>query len=224
MCNSFGLAIASILVAQAVMAATVSVSIVSPGDAGPSIGRVPSAAAIAAGVPANARIHEFIVTTNADILQIDQVVITLGSGVSLYNEANPAGGSNSEPPLPLFETLLPSLGADTWISTPGVTSIAGDDSDPLGTANNSWFDTSTDGAVSNFMFARLTATASLYSSFFDPSYFAGRVQVAGANGPESFPFSFVFISPEIVPEPASMGMMAAAMMGLAALRRRHRAA
>jgi hypothetical protein len=216
MCKSFGLAIASILVAQAAMAATVSVSIVSPrGDAGVSIGRAPSASAIAAGAPADARIHEFTVTTDADILQVDQVVITLGAGVSLYNVANPSGGSNAEPPTALFETLVPSLSADTWISTPGATSIAGNDQDPFGSTNNSWFDTTADGAVSNFMFARLTATASYFSSSF-----SGRVQVVGANGPENFPFTVAFIGPEIVPEPASIGMMAAAMMGLAVFRRR----
>jgi hypothetical protein len=181
-------------------AATVSISAVNP-----PLGRPTTPGQQGGGAP-NSRIHEFIVTSDADILQIDQVVITAGG---IYNVPAPEGGSNVEPPSALFETLVPKLGADTWISTPGATSIAGNDVDPFGTPNNSWFDTSSDGAVTSFMFARITTSG--------PGTFSGRVQVAGSAGPENFAFSFPI---NIIPEPASMGMMAAGALGLAAFRRR----
>jgi hypothetical protein len=180
-------------------AATVSIS-----ASNPIVGRPTTPAHQGGGAP-NSRIHEFILTSDADILQIDQVVITSGG---IYNTPTPQGGSNVEPPSALFEMLVPQLGADTWISTPGATSIAGNDADPFGTSNNSWFDTSNDGAASNFMFARITTSG--------PGTFSGRVQVAGSAGPENFAFSFSLN----IPEPASMGMMAAGALGLAAFRRR----
>jgi hypothetical protein len=211
--KSFALAIASILMAEAAMAATVTTSIVSPSAIpGNSAGRAPTAAAIGAGVPANTMLHEFLVTTDADILQIDQVVITLGAGASLYNVAQASGGSNVEPPSALFEGLVPQLQGDTWISTPGATSIAGNDVDPFGTPNNSWFDTTADGAVANSMFARFGVVGGT-----TPTTFSGRVQVAGTAGPENFAFSFTM---GVVPEPATFGMASMALLGLAAFRRR----
>jgi hypothetical protein len=211
--KSFALAIASILMAQAAMAATVTTSIVSPsGVPGNSVGRVPPADAIGAGVPANTMVHEFNVTTDADILQIDQIKITLGAGASLYNVTAGNGGSNTTPPTPLFEGLVPQLKGDTWITTPGATSIAGNDVDPFGTQDNSWFDTTADGAVTNFMFARFGLVGGT-----SPTTFTGRVQVAGATGPENFAFSFTMGA---IPEPATFGMASMGLLGLAAFRRR----
>jgi hypothetical protein len=183
---------------SAAQAATVSVS-----QLGPPNGRSPSAAEMLGGVPPDARIMEFVTTTSADILQIDQVKVTGG----VYNTPSGTGGSDSAPPSPLFVTLIPQLGADSWIDTPGATSIAGDSSNPFGTENNSWFDTTNDGAQSNFMFARLTVLSPNWS-------FTGRVQVAGAAGPESFGFGFP------VPEPGSFALAAVGLVGAVAARRR----
>jgi threonine dehydrogenase-like Zn-dependent dehydrogenase len=206
------LALALMLMASSAMAATVTTSVISPSSINPaqSFGRP----ATAVGVPAETRIHEFRTTTDADILQIDQVVVTVGGGGTLYQVAQAAGGSDTEPPSPLFETLVPTLTADSFISTPGATSIAGDTANPFGTQNNSWFDTTSDGAQTNFMFARFGLTGANASATF-----AGRVQVAGTAGPESFPFTFTLSNVDI-PEPATVALGGMGLVGLLAVRRR----
>jgi MYXO-CTERM domain-containing protein len=207
-------ALACVLVAQAANAASVTISSVSGFGPFPdphypySIGRP----ATAAGVPPNADIHEFLVTTDADILQIDQVALYLFPGTSLFQVPTASGGSDTERPSALFESLAPTLTADSWITTPGATSIAGNVNDPFGTPNNSWFDTTNDGPQSNFMFARVTLFGGLRWG-----YLSGRIQVAGAEGPESFPFTLTL---SVFPEPNSVIMGAMGLLGLVAVRRR----
>ena len=101
--------------------------------------------------------------------------------------------------------MFPSLGADSWITTPGAgTSTAGGD---LGDDNVSWFDTTNDGAVTDFTFARLTTIGPLLT-------FRGVISVAGASGPELFPFNFG------IPEPSSMVFVAVSVASLAVVGRR----
>ena len=100
-------------------------------------------------------VHDFRVTSSSDILRIGDVFIEPRTGLGLYNNAT---GTDTEPPLDAFVAVFPALGADSWISTPGTTALAG----AGGTTadNNSWFDTTNDSAQTNFLFARITTSAS----------------------------------------------------------------
>ena len=135
---------------QQALAATVTFQIVDPAPPNHpvvSFGR-PTTAAEVANDPdaANKTVHEFRVTTSSDILRIGDVVLSNRAG--LYNNAL---GADTEPPLEAFVAVFPALGADSWITTPGATALAG----AGGTTadNNSWFDTTNDGPQTNFLFA-----------------------------------------------------------------------
>lgn len=141
-------------------------------------------------------VHEFFVTSDADILSVNNVEI---SG-TLYQDPL---GTDTGAPIPPFTELIPSLGADSWITTPGNTSTAGGG---FSNPRSSWFDSSNDGAVTHFMFARLTSP-NLRS-------FSGRVSVAGATSVENFEFAA-----PIVPEPASMAMAGMGLIGMIAASR-----
>jgi hypothetical protein len=154
------IAVAALLPLSSVDAATVAFSAVSgPGPAKPNVtfGRLPTAAQISRGVPADARIHEFLVTTDADIQEIDQVQIMLVPPAILYQIPDALGGNDIEPPRPQLEALLPELGSDSWITTPGLTHT-GDNGGPF-PVNWQWFDVTNDGPVTDFMFARITVTS-----------------------------------------------------------------
>jgi hypothetical protein len=79
-----------------------------------SVGRPSSPVQVARGVPTDARIHEFLVTTDRDILGIDSVDLALGGGTELYQLPPTSGGQDSEPPWPSLELLFqksePTLG------------------------------------------------------------------------------------------------------------------
>jgi hypothetical protein len=155
------------------------------------------------------QITEYFVTTDADILRVGQVVIDVKS--SLYQHPS---GSDAEPPNPLFVTVFPALGADTWITTPGITLTAGGG---FANDNSAWFDTTNDGPVSNFKFASLT---SIYVGSF-----RGVIAVAGAEGPEVFSFHFPLGGSYFPPppsEPASMALAAVGLIGVSFIRRRRR--
>ncbi|MEQ8618926.1 MAG: PEP-CTERM sorting domain-containing protein [Lacipirellulaceae bacterium] len=156
------------------------------------------------GPPDGHLVHDFFLTTNADILRIGDVFIE-GSG--LYNNSI---GSNTAPPNPAFITVFPSLAADSWITTPGlVTATAGGD---LGEPNVSWFDVTDDGPQQNFHFARLTVAGPC------PTFvFRGVVSVSAANGPEIVPFSIIVFCPE----PTSMALLGLGMLATLGVRRRH---
>ncbi|MEQ8835851.1 MAG: PEP-CTERM sorting domain-containing protein, partial [Lacipirellulaceae bacterium] len=149
-------------------------------------------------------VYDFFLSSDADILRVGNVFVELFSGSGqLYNSPL---GSNTAPPNPTFVAVFPALGADSWITTPGsVTATAGGS---LGDDNASWFDTSDDGPQQNFHFARLTADG--------VGAFRGVVSVAGANGPESFPFNIIF-SPPIMPfpEPTSLALFAIGLLSFA---------
>jgi hypothetical protein len=205
------IAVAALLPLSSVGAATATFSAVSglgPSNPNISVGRSPSAAQISRGVPADARIHEFLVTTDTDILEIDRVEITLFGDSILYNIPSAQGGSESEPPSPVFETLFPELGADSWITTPGVTHT-GDIIQPFA-PTQIWFDITNDGPVTDFMFARITVTS--------PGQFriTGRVGVFTSGRVEHATFDFFTI-----PEPATFSLAGLGVLGLPALRRRY---
>src|SRR5688572_11064178 len=74
--------------------------------------RYPTPAEIAGGVPADAKIRNFFVTTDGDILSIGNVRVDTNG--SIYQHP---GGSDAAPPHPLLVEVLPALG-DSWIDTP----------------------------------------------------------------------------------------------------------
>jgi hypothetical protein len=169
----------------------------------------PSAAAIAAGVPANECIAKFFVTTDADILSVNQVItFTMGGP---FFQVPPPFGSDTEPPDPAFLSLNRALEADSWITTPGATSKLGGGSGFPGDGTGTWGDLSNDGPRANFQFAQLTIPDGQGGTFH------GRISVAGASGPEAFEFVFPFC----IPEP-STGLLLAlgALVGLRARRGR----
>ena len=63
-------------------------------------------------------------------------------------------GSDVEPPHPAFLTVFPNLDLDSWITTPGPTTLAGPSLPGDGTSI--WSDTTDDGPQTNFKFADLT--------------------------------------------------------------------
>ena len=168
------------------------------------VGRVPTPAELTSDASlAGKVIYDFFCTTDADILSVNQVIISTG-GASLYQNAT---GSDVEPPNPAFVAIIPALGADSWISTPGGTSAAGGG---FANDNSSWFDSENNGAQANFQFARLTTAGQ--------GVFNGRITVAGSAGPENFGFSL----PYGVPEPASLAMAGMGLIGMVAAGRRRK--
>lgn len=151
-------------------------------------------------------VYTFSVTTDSDILSVDNVIIP-GGGAALYQNAV---GTDTKPPLAAIVAVFPAAGADSWITTPGAsTSTAGGG---FANDNSSWFDSSNDGAVSNFQFAQLTTSAKGTFSF--------RVNTLGPNSTViNTPFSFQIG----VPEPATLGLAGMSVVGLLAASRRRTA-
>ncbi len=166
-----------------------------------------STEAAAAGAPQNGVTGMFSVTTDGDILSVNNVMIELPAGVSLYN--NTTFGSNVEPPNPALIPIARDLEADSWISTPGATSLLGPDFPGDGTST--WGDLVDSGPQSNFKFATLSMPAQA------KGWFNFRVSIAdptaeGGIYTESFRLA--------IPEPASAGLLGMSLLGLASLRRR----
>lgn len=153
---------------------------------------------VADGAPAGSLVHNYFMDSDADILRIGDVNVT----GTVYN--NPRG-SDSAPINPPFVAVFPALAADSFVTTPGETAIAGDGGF---NTNSSFFDTSNDGPVSDFNFARLTTQG--------PHNFQFVVSVAGSAGPEVFAFSV-----GIIPEPTALTLLLAAGMCVVGCRRRH---
>jgi hypothetical protein len=141
----------------------------------------PSAAALAAGAP-DWSVFRFYVTTDADVISIDDVQVRFQPvAVPLFQAPAPLG-SNVEPPDPAFVAINRALEVDSWVSTPGATSHLG--ADLPGDGTGAWYDVSDDGPQNDFHFATLTFD---WQPIF---FFTGQVTVAGAQGPEHFPFLF----------------------------------
>lgn len=147
-----------------------------------------SAEAEAAGAPAGGTIFDYFVTTDADILSVDQVLVDVSGGS--FFQVPPPFGSDTVPPDPAFLALNRALEADSWITTPGSTNLLGPGLD-MTDGTSTFGDLSNDGLQTDFHFARFGMPPDTTGTF------SARVTVAGASGPESFPLS---VDLEVVPD------------------------
>ena len=128
---------------------------------------------IAGGAPVGGFVHDFFYSADSDLLSVGFVNID----APLYQHPL---GSDTGPASQLLNALTPGGVADSFITTPGSTAIAGHG---FGSPDGAWFDTSNDGPRENFHFARLTTMGS-------PGMFTGRVSVRTYEEYVSLPFEF----------------------------------
>jgi hypothetical protein len=207
----FGFAAALCFTAVQAKAALVEVSQI--GTAGTPSRLVTDAEANAAAQPAPAGggVYRFQVTTDGDILSVNNIQITLEGGATLFNNTFGDPG-NANPPTPGLEAAFPSILADSWITTPASTTgrlgpdLPGDGTTTFG-------DTVDSGAQTNFVFAQLTVPAGTVGRF------TGRVSIAADGGASVFdqPFDLAI---GVIPEPGSALLASMSLLGFAALRRR----
>jgi hypothetical protein len=169
-----------------------------------------SAPQVGGAAPAGGLVYRFYVTTDADILGIEQVIL-YGRGLQpltgLYNNAFGAM-SNAEPGDPAFAAISPAIAADSWITTPGFTFRFGPNLPGDGTTT--FADSTNDGPVHDFQFAQFTLPATTLFGF------SGRIAIASDSGG---PFIQAFHFP-IWPEPSSLVMAGLAALGVVTVRRR----
>lgn len=170
--------------------------------------RFPTAADIAAGVPADLVAFDFFATTDADIVSVNNVLVRFYPDVELFQVPIPFG-SNTMPAPPEFLAINPALAFDSWITTPGITTLLG--ADLPGNGNSVWGDLSNDGPQTDFRFASLAFPASAFGTF------EGRITLNNNGAPQSFPFSARL---GFFPEPATILLAGIGVVGLLALRRR----
>ena len=158
-----------------------------------------SDAAAADGAPENGHVANFLVTTDADILSVGKVLIEVEGG-EIYDVCSLSCTGFGTPPLFPF-IFTPRETADSWVTTPGSTSLLGAGL-PGDGETTTLGDLTNDGAQNFFQFARITIPESATGNF------SGRVTVAGSTGPENFPFSF----PLGIPEPSSLLLIGIGLM------------
>lgn len=163
--------------------------------------------------PTNGDVYTFRVTTDSDIVSVNQVAITFSQGGPLFNNTF-GDGSNAAPPNPALVGAFPSLGADSYIDTPGTpTSRLG--ADLPGDGATTFGDLTNDGAQSNFVFAQLTVP------FGTVGKFNGRISIADTTSPGNA-FVVPFSLDIGIPEPSTMVMAGLGLIGAVALRRRQK--
>jgi hypothetical protein len=173
----------------------------------------PSAEAVNAGAPANSLVNMYFLTSDADVLSVNNVLYVpdpMAPGGEFY-QVPPPFGSDVEQPDPLFVSLNRALEADSWITTPGATSRLGGGSGFPGDGTGTWGDLSNNGPQANFKFATMTLPTAFKGRL------TGRVSVAGATGPEVFNFDMLVNQ---IPEPGSAGLAAFGLLAVGAIRRR----
>ena len=167
------------------------------------IDRRPNATERAAGVPAEMIVHDYYISTTADVVCID--FVSFDPLPSFYQAA---GAGDAEPPHPQLAALFPALNADTWITTPGHTEFAGG----LNAAESAWFDFDDDGPQNHFLFARLTSS-SLFT--FNFNVVAHDASGGGQSAAFSLGFPSDYVPPPLdVPEPETKHAFAAAALAI----------
>lgn len=148
-------------------------------------------------------------TTPGDILSIGSVILSTSDGSAPFNSGL---GSDTEAPNPTFVAAFPSLGVDSYITTPGSTASAGDAGFDALPSNGlaSWFDTDDNGAQTDFKFGQITLPEGV------TGFLSGNVTFAGQTGPVDLPFNLVLG----IPEPTSFVLLGMAVAGTVARRRR----
>ena len=156
------------------------------------------------GAPEGGTVIEFFADTDGDILALNFVNIELNGAVLYDNTFGTAGAA----PNPAFFASFPSLEADSYITTPGGTSVLGGGLPANG--DDTFGDTEDNGPQTNFKFAQLTIPAGAMGTF------SGQFDIVGANGV----FSQNFIEPLGVPEPTSLILAGLGLIGFVGTRRR----
>jgi len=111
-----------------------------------------------AELTANATIYELFITTDDDIVSYEDLSMTVTGG-TLYN-LETAFGSDVVDPSIAFGGFEPLTFEDSFVSTPGDTSVLVNDMtdaiQPTGIPLSTWADFEEDGPVTDFQMARFT--------------------------------------------------------------------
>jgi hypothetical protein len=156
--------------------------------------------------PVNGDVYQFKVTTDGDILSVNNISITLLGGATLYQHTA-ADIQDANKPQAGLEVLFPSITADTWIDTPGIGSrlgsaLPGDGTTTIGDITN-------DGPQTDFIFAQLTLPRGAKGTF------SGRISIASQQ--PGVVFDQVF-GAMLIPEPSAAVLAA---FGFPLVRRLH---
>jgi hypothetical protein len=158
-------------------------------------------------VTAGSFVHQFSVTTTTDIIQFSELIFAFD--MPIYQHSL---GSDTEAPNPAFVAVFPSLGADSYLTTPGLTAVATPGGLPIPpfTSGNAFFDSTDNGPQSNFRFAQITLPALTSGTF------AGNIRVASDDGESvvTLPFSFTITA---VPEASAFLMLGAILAPVSAV-------
>jgi hypothetical protein len=130
----------------------------------------------AGGAPAGGTVHDFFVTSDADLLVLGPVL-----NFAVYKHPY---NSNHEAPDPELVAMYPAVGASSYLRLPGDTVVLGGGFTVPGSG---WGDFSNDGPQSQFQFGRLTTTQA--------GTFSGTFYVRGAQDPIMIPFSLALPGP-----------------------------
>ncbi|MEM6505636.1 MAG: PEP-CTERM sorting domain-containing protein [Planctomycetota bacterium] len=145
------------------------------------------------GAPDGGTVIQFFLDSTADILSVNDVSFVLTEGA--FYQSN--FGEDDAAPNPGFIGTFPALGADTFITTPGGTSILPGFVTTTSEFSGTWGDLTDDGAQDGFLFAQFTTTADAVGTYsFDIAF-------AGAQGPEEQSFSGAIP----IPEPSSLALI-----------------
>jgi hypothetical protein len=165
--------------------------------------------------PANGDVHEFFVTTDADILAFHTISITGDARSALYQNPLTIPPLNALLPVDWFERLLervPSVGVDSFVDTPGTTSRLG--ADLPGDGLTLFGDLDNNGPQTAYRFARLTLPAGVSGVFNVTASILSTTQVGT-------PYAQTFSLPLVpIPEPTAGALALAAAAGFVARRRR----